>query len=195
MKDVNRTKEQSTAQLKASAQEHKEICTQRGESEERYKAIFESTNDILLLLDRRGRILDVNRRIKDIGGYEKEEIVGRNISSLAKFMPKKSLAIILKNFAKRIAGINVAPYEIEMSTRNGESRIVEIRSVTVGNNVKGLGQLAILRDVTEQRRKEEELKQSEESLRAYLESAPDAVYINDLKGTFLYGNRNTKENH
>ena len=43
------------------------------------------------------------------------------------------------------------------------------------------------------KRVEEMLKQSEENLRAYLESAPDGVYINDLKGVFLYGNKKAEE--
>ncbi|MCK4369159.1 MAG: PAS domain S-box protein [Dehalococcoidales bacterium] len=43
------------------------------------------------------------------------------------------------------------------------------------------------------KRVEEMLKQSEENLRAYLESAPDGVYISDLKGTFLYGNKKAEE--
>jgi PAS domain S-box-containing protein len=40
---------------------------------------------------------------------------------------------------------------------------------------------------------EETLRQSEENLKTYLESAPDGVYISDLKGTFLYGNKKAEE--
>ncbi len=47
--------------------------------------------------------------------------------------------------------------------------------------------------ITERKQAEERLKQSEENLRAYLESAPDGIYINDLKGTFLYGNKKAEE--
>ncbi|MFC1908932.1 PAS domain S-box protein [Chloroflexota bacterium] len=43
--------------------------------------------------------------------------------------------------------------------------------------------------VTERNQAEEALRQSEENLKAYLENAPDAVYLNDLKGNFLYGNK------
>jgi len=48
-------------------------------------------------------------------------------------------------------------------------------------------------EITERKRAEEALQQSEENLRAYLESAPDGVYLNDLKGTFLYGNKKAEE--
>ena len=40
---------------------------------------------------------------------------------------------------------------------------------------------------------EEELRVSEELFRSHLEHAPDGVYLNDLKGTFLYGNRKSEE--
>ena len=48
-------------------------------------------------------------------------------------------------------------------------------------------------EITERKRAEKALRQSEENLKAYLESAPDGVYINDLKGTFLYGNKRAEE--
>jgi len=47
--------------------------------------------------------------------------------------------------------------------------------------------------ITERKKVEEGLQQSEENLRAYLESAPDGVYLNDLKGKFLYGNKKAEE--
>ncbi|HEX73982.1 MAG TPA: PAS domain S-box protein [Dehalococcoidia bacterium] len=40
---------------------------------------------------------------------------------------------------------------------------------------------------------EETLRQSEENLKTYLESTPDGVYLNDLKGTLLYGNKKAEE--
>jgi len=47
-------------------------------------------------------------------------------------------------------------------------------------------------DVTE-RRQVEAIEQPEENLKAFLESAPDGVYLSDLKGKFLYGNRKAAE--
>jgi len=48
-------------------------------------------------------------------------------------------------------------------------------------------------EITERKQVEKTLRQSEERLRTYLESAPDGVYISDLKGKFLYGNERTEE--
>ena len=42
-------------------------------------------------------------------------------------------------------------------------------------------------------RAEERLRESEEQLRAFMDNAPDGVYLNDLAGAFLYGNRRSEE--
>ncbi len=48
-------------------------------------------------------------------------------------------------------------------------------------------------EITERKQAEETLRQSEQVLSTYLESAPDGVYIIDSKGTFVYGNRKAEE--
>lgn len=45
----------------------------------------------------------------------------------------------------------------------------------------------------ERKQTEEALKESEENLMNYLESAPDGIYLNDLKRKFLYGNEKAEE--
>ena len=49
------------------------------------------------------------------------------------------------------------------------------------------------RDITDRKRAEEALRESEELFRSYLEYAPDGVYMSDLEGNFLYGNRKCEE--
>jgi PAS domain S-box-containing protein len=46
---------------------------------------------------------------------------------------------------------------------------------------------------TKTKRAQEQLRESEENLKAYLDNAPDGVYIHDLKGNFLYGNKKAEE--
>jgi len=48
-------------------------------------------------------------------------------------------------------------------------------------------------DITERKQAQEELLISEELFRSYLENAPDGVYLSDVKGNFLYGNRKCEE--
>ena len=108
------TLRQRVAELEALEIDHqadKKLIQLELEDEQRYKAIFESANDIILLIDKKGTIIDVNERLKEIGGYEREELIGKNIRSLANMMTNKSLAIALGNFLKRVVGVHVPRYE------------------------------------------------------------------------------------
>jgi PAS domain S-box-containing protein len=149
------------------------------ESGEKYRTIFESANDVLILIDRKGKILEVNDKLKEIGGYDREELLGKNIQSLTKLMTKKSLAIVLKNFAKRVVGFNVPPYEVEMLTKSGKLLNIEINAVAMRREGKIVGDLAILRDVTERRQAEETLRESEERWRSLVTSLPNIVMLVD----------------
>jgi PAS domain S-box-containing protein len=155
-----------------------------GQSLEEFRMVFESASDIILLIDNRGKILDVNEKIKEIGGYEKDELLGKNIRSLTKILTKKSLPVVIRNFVKRMLGINVKPYQVEMVKKNGELATIEINAVAIKKNGKIAGDLAVLRDVTEHKRAEEELK-----LKAQiLDSATDSIFLHDTAGNFFYVN-------
>jgi PAS domain S-box-containing protein len=147
------------------------------ESGDKYRTIFESANDILLSIDKSGKILDVNNKLTEIGGYEREELLGKNIKSLAKLMTKRSLAIVIKNFVKRVAGISVPPYEVEMLTKSGKLLNIEINAVAIKRGGKIVGDLAILRDVTERRQAEKTLRESEAKWRSLVTSVPDIVML------------------
>ena len=66
--------------------------------------------------------------------------------------------------------------------------------VTVAQDADGAFVCRVmLSDITERRKAEDALRESEGQLRASMEDAPDGVYLNDLAGNFLYGNRKTEE--
>jgi len=147
------------------------------ESEEKYRTIFESANDILVLLDTKGRIVDTNTKLSELGGYRREEVVGKNIRSLSKMMTKKSLAIVLKNFLKTSVGIGVPPFEVEMIKKNGELATAEISAVAIKKDGKIVGVLGILRDVTQRKQAEAELRAQKELTDRILTNAPNNVLV------------------
>ncbi|MGB9756399.1 MAG: PAS domain S-box protein, partial [Candidatus Bathyarchaeales archaeon] len=73
---------------------------------------------------------------------------------------------------------------------DGKPRILQVSASPLWNE-KGEyeGALGIIMDVTERRKMEEKLKESEERLKRLIEYAPDAIYINDLQGRFIDGNK------
>ncbi len=147
------------------------------QSEERYRTIFESANDIMLLTDKKGKILDINQKLKELGQYEREELVGKNLSSLANIMTRKSLAIAIKNFLKIVAGGDVPPFEVELLRENQDPAITEINTRAIKKGDKVVGVLSILRDVTERKQVEERLRQAKEQFQVLVEESPLGVSL------------------
>jgi two-component system, NtrC family, sensor kinase len=153
------------------------------ESEEKYRSIFDSANDIILLLDNKGKILDVNRKISEIAGYDPSELIGNNILSLTHILPAKSLATIGLNFGKRLMGIHIPTYEVEMIKKNGEKAFVEISAKVIRKRNDTIGDLAILRDISERRESEHALRTQKDMIDRTLMVIPNAILVinSDLK--------------
>ncbi len=165
----------------------------RAENGQNYQAVFECANDVIILLNTRGEVTDVNGKLKEILGYDRENLVNKKYTLLTKIITEESLAILAKNFKRRMAGQVIQPYEITMVNKDGIPVIVEINARALIRDQHVVGDIAILRDVTERKRAEEELRYSEKNLKTYLENAPDGVCIYDLTGIFLYGNHAAEE--
>ena len=173
----NEEAELAKANLEKSIEKQKYIEAELRQSEERYRTIFDSANDILLLIDSKGKIVDVNGRVEDIGGYNREEIQGNDFRSLSKIMTKKSLAIVAKNYLKRMAGLKVPYYDVELIKKNGEHVDIQISAVAISKDGKITGDLAILRDITEIKQAERNLKLQKELIERILATIPNAVLL------------------
>ncbi len=117
------------------------------ESEEKHRMIFENANDIIIYVDKEGKIADVNKKIETILGYRKKDIVGVSFSKIgvlqAKVLPK-----IVKVFSTALASGKVLPVvDLELTARNGEKIPFEISATAIEKEGKTEGVLAILRDL------------------------------------------------
>jgi len=167
--------------------ERKRMEEEIQKSEERYRMIFESANDIIILLDNKGKIVDVNPRISAVG-YSRDQLLGKNFRTLTQVMPKKSVAIIAKSFTLRMLGIDVPPYEVEMHKSDGAKLKIEISAVAVKDKDKVVGTLATLRDVTERKKAESALRYQRELIDQIIATTPNAVMVIDREMKVLLAN-------
>ncbi|MCX7757162.1 MAG: PAS domain S-box protein [candidate division WOR-3 bacterium] len=157
--------------------EKKRILDALRESEERYRTIFEMATDGLALLDREGKILAANKQALKIGGFSEDtDIRNCNITDLGIFS-KEDRKRILENMKARFEGKQVAPYEVEIYARDGNRRVVEVTGVIL-RDAQGepIADLVVLRDITERKKAEEELRKAKEL----------AEYANKAKSEFLH---------
>ena len=66
-------------------------------SEDRFRSIFHNANDVVVFVTKLGKILEVNKRVKDILGYDREELMGKNFLTSG-ILAARNAAMIVKLF-------------------------------------------------------------------------------------------------
>jgi PAS domain S-box-containing protein len=172
------TLRQRVAELEEFQTEHQrgEETQPQIEADERYRAILESSDDGLLVLDRKDRVIDANEKLEEIIGYERRELVGRTILSLARLLTNKGLTVLWRNPLKRTVGVNVAPYEVDVFKKDGQLVTVQIKYHPFKSDGIIIGRLVILRDVNARTRAEKESRESQEVYRSLFNHVEVGVF-------------------
>ncbi|MBZ9572119.1 PAS domain S-box protein [Patescibacteria group bacterium] len=157
--------------------------------EERYKILFEEMKDIVVFLDKKGRIIDINPAVKKITGFSPKEIKGHHFKEL-KFINSKSKRRIAEYFKKRLRGIEAPPYEIEGVNKNRKRLVTEVSAAPfIIDKGKIIGSLAILRDITERKKREEEIKSYQKKIESLINSSSDLIFLKDKNFRYLVANK------
>ncbi len=158
------------------------------ESEKMYRDLFENANDAIFTFDVKGHIVAVNNAAIRIPGYStKDEVIGTKFSD---WLTPESLKQALNNTRKYFSGEHVKqPLVYEFIRKNGEHGWLEVRSRIIKESDKITGVQCIARDITEKRKLEQELKESEAKYRELFENGQDVMYVLDMEGNFLNINR------
>ena len=170
--------------------EKKRISELMEESEKKYRTIFNSVNVGLLIFNFDGVIKDVNPFFSQIYGYSREEAIGMNAIKL--FHP---------DFREHLHDCIVS---VKKSGHfYGET--IDIHKDGTLINVEGRGSLitlkgekfmlAILNDITRQKKTEAELKKSESQYRTLIETSPTAIAMGDLEGNLIFVNEYLAKMH
>ncbi|MCX6690132.1 MAG: PAS domain S-box protein, partial [Methanoregula sp.] len=144
------------------------------------ETLFDSIDEMVFVLDMQGRILAVNDTVQKRLSYTAEELIGTDVLRL--HVPERRDEA-LRNVQGMIAG-TVDSCPVPVLAKDGTRIEVETK-VTRGlwNGKEVL--IGVTRDVTERKRAEEELRQSEILLRSMIES-PQSVIIFSLDRNFRY---------
>jgi two-component system sensor kinase FixL len=156
------------------------------ESEEKYRSIVENALTGIFTIDEMYRFIYANDELCRILGFARDEMIGMDFRQV---LTKSSRDIVEERYVRRQRGEQVPPrYELELRRKDGELRHGEM-SVTVVTDTMGrprsMGQLA---DITERKRAEVSLRESEERYRVITELMSDYAYAYRVEpdGTFIH---------
>jgi PAS domain S-box-containing protein len=152
-------------------------------SELRYRKLFETANDGILLLDAEtGEILNANPSLINLTGSSLEELLGKHLWDIGVF---KDVDLVKKAFLKLRTEKNIRYEDLPLMTKNGQEIVVEFVSNVYTVDHADVIQCNI-RDITERKRVEEALRVVQDKYTKAFLSAPDAITISELdSGRFV----------
>lgn len=163
------------------------------ENERNYREIFNSTTEAIFIHNAsNGKIYDVNDvMLKMYGLNSKEEALGLTVKDISANndirTQEKAQSLIRKAVEE---GPQV--FEWESRRKNGELFYSEIslKSTEIGGEGRVM---AVLRDISERKRLEQSIHESEERYRTLVETSQDGISLMDMTGVMLYVNHRKAE--
>lgn len=162
------------------------------ESENRFRAIFNTQLNMITLLDKEGRVLESNKTAYAVTGYRSEDIIGRYFWEIKLWQneaERDERIARIKGAIMRAAAGELIRYEGEICMKEGEVEVVDL-SIKPIPGADGKPQLLIMegRLITEIKRAENEVKESEAKYRAFFEYSMDGIFLSSPDGSILSAN-------
>ncbi|MCH8120845.1 MAG: PAS domain S-box protein [Planctomycetes bacterium] len=156
------------------------------ESEEKYRRFYEDAPLGYQSLDASGNFLDVNKKWLNVLGYSKEEVIGR---LFADFVAPESLETFVDDFHRFKESGQTRGTEFEMLRKDG-SRITVSFDGNIEYDEEGRFRRThcIMHNITERKKAEEALRESEEHYRMLTETMNDGLGQVDENGRYVYVN-------
>ena len=154
------------------------------ESEERYRLIFESFEDLYYQTDTNGIITILSPSLNRLTGWTENELIGESITKI--YVNPEDRQVLLNELAEK--GY-VRDYEVLLRMQDGTETPVSLSANCIFHpDGSPAGVAGIIRDITRRKRAEDALKESEVKFRSLVDHALEAILIIDMQGKVLFAN-------
>jgi PAS domain S-box-containing protein len=162
-------------------------------SEAKFRGFLESAPDAMVILDERGRIQLINSQTERLFGYSRRELLRRPVERLMPARYRRQQGDPQRSF---FADPRVHPMGAGLEPcgrrKDGKEFPIEV-SLSPLPTQEGVLVCAAIRDVTDRKRAEKTLRESETRLKAILDNSPAMIYLKDPQGRYLHFNRRFEE--
>jgi len=162
--------------------ERKKVEASLKESEEKFRSIGISALDAVIMIDGDGKLVFWNPAAEKIFGYAPDEIIGKDAHQI--LLPDKYYSAYLNNFKKfqKNGQGNVIGKVVELEAKHKDGKIIPIEIAVSPIFIKGQWWAsAIIRDISDRKRVEEDLKQYAEEMRIIYDCLADGLAIADVE--------------
>jgi len=145
----------------------------------RLKKIFDGSKDIILHINKYGTIVDINNSVKEILGYEPDDLRGKHFAKTG-VISEEEIPKLINRFNVAIKkGVGKDIMKLGFKTKAGKKLCMDasIRLLKTEDEVEGA--VIVLRDVTKHIESDTKLHEEKEKLRSIVSSIEDVVFILD----------------
>ncbi len=176
-----RATESGLEEVASLARDFNEMVAERGQveealraSRERYQELFENANDIVFTLGLDGLFTSLNKAGEDVLGYTRGRAERMN---MAEIMPADSLARAQEMIRRKVARGGPTRYEAEIIASDGRLVPLEISTRLIYKDGEPFSIQGIARDISERKRMEQALRESEAKFRELADTTAAAIFI------------------
>jgi two-component system, cell cycle sensor histidine kinase and response regulator CckA len=146
------------------------------QSEARYRDFFENAKEAIYVHDLSGRFLMVNKAGEELMGYTREECLQMTVFEV---VPASHFAQVGQSLKQKLADHAPTIYEVDVIRKDRTRVPVEVSSRLIYENGVPVGVQGTVRDISERRRAETAIRDSEERFRAVTVTASEAIITID----------------
>jgi PAS domain S-box-containing protein len=139
------------------------------DSEAKYRTLWERAGDGLVYLDWNGKVLDINHRILELTGLNRKEIIVKPFYKLG-LADREIVPRLLGRVKDTPQGKQTSGYQMTIKLKDGLEKQIEVNASVVRMGSVHVGILAVVRDITEQKRMEKILREYSETLELTVEA-------------------------
>jgi PAS domain S-box-containing protein len=157
-------------------------------SEDRYRNIVELAHDGIITVNTKGVFTSCNPAFLQFIGFPGEEIIGKHFTKIPS-VNMKDIPIYTKVFASLLRKKNTQPFELSWRHKDGTIKTCELRASLMKSGGKITGLLAIIIDMTERKKSEQALRESEAKFSKAFQHSPEVIVISSIEeGTIFEAN-------
>ena len=153
------------------------------ESERSYTRLFDSVSEAIYILDENGIFTDINTGALIMYGYDREELIGKTPEYVSA-PGKNDLESVAVSLEKAFNG-EKQQFEFWGKRKNGDEFLKDVR-LYPGNYFNKKVVIAIANDITEKKKAETLLRESEKRYKLIAENTADSIAVFDLKLNYTY---------
>ena len=154
------------------------------QSEDGYRELFENANDIIYTHDLNGNFTSLNMAGERITGYSRAEAGRMNISDV---LAPEYLALARRMISQK-SDSGASVYEFEVITKDKRRVRLEVSTRVIFKDRKPVAIQGIARDLTDRKRSEEALRESQEFFHSFMNNSPAVAFMKDDAGRYVYVN-------